>query len=67
MNKPGSVQRLKMARGWKFWIEKEQGSYYQYVANTKALISCTVTVEVICALFMYTHKTTTDFLMIWLI
>ena len=41
-----AVQPQKMARGFKFWIRKDEGFYY--IAKTKALISCTV----ICALVL---------------
>ena len=34
-----AVQLQKMAKGLKFRIKKDEGSYYLYVAKTKALIS----------------------------
>ena len=41
-----AVQPQKMARGLKFQIQEVEGLYY--VAKTKALISCVVTMRLIC-------------------
>ena len=44
-----SVQAQEMARNWKLWILKVEELYYRIcVANTKALISLTVTAKLIC-------------------
>ena len=40
-----AVQPYKMARDFKFRIKEVEGSYYIYVAKTKALISFAVTVK----------------------
>ena len=51
-----AVQSQKMVRGLKFWIEEVEG-HYEYVVKTKALISCTVTAQLICAyVFAYAKK-----------
>ena len=41
-----AVHSQKMAKGLKFQIKQEEGSYC--VVKTKALISCTVTAQLIC-------------------
>ena len=60
------VQSQKMARGLTFRIKEVKGLYYLsliskdldtyssiYVAKTKALISCAITVQLICALVFH--------------
>ena len=48
-----AVQSQKMARGWKFWIQKVEELCIR-VAKTKALISFAVTAKLICA-FVFTY------------
>ena len=55
-----AAQPPKMARGLKFWIQKVEELPYE--AKTKALISCVVTVQLICA-FVFAYAKT-GFLMI---
>ena len=45
-----AAQTQKMARGLKFWIQKEEELYYTIcVEKTKALISFAVTAKLTCA------------------
>ena len=45
-----AVQPHRMARGWKFRLKKEEGSYYDYLCSkAKALNSCVVTAQLIYA------------------
>ena len=49
-----AVQAQKMARGWKFWIEKVEEFYYLCSKN-KGADEVPVTVKLICAfVFAYT-------------
>ena len=51
-----AVQPQKMARGLKFWIEEVEGLCY-LCSKTKALISCAVTVQLICTfVFAFAKK-----------
>ena len=51
------VRHINRARGLKFQTKEIKGSYTIYVAKTKALISCTVTVQLICGfVFAYAKK-----------
>ena len=43
-----AVQQKKMARGWKFRIWEVEGLYSLW-KETKALISCVITTQLICA------------------
>ena len=53
-DKNRAVQPQKMAKGLKFQIKEEEDCTI-YVAKPKALISCTGTVQLICAfVFAYT-------------
>ena len=52
-----AVQPQKMARGLKFQIyEVHVEGLYCLQEKTKGLISCTVTIQLICALFSHTQK-----------
>ena len=52
-----SVQRQKIARGFKFRIYEVEGLYYPCIAKTKVLISFAVTATLICAfVFAYAKK-----------
>ena len=51
------MQQQKIARDLKFRIKEEEG--FDYVAKTKALISCAVTAQLICSfVFAYGMKHT---------
>ena len=52
-----AVQPQKMARGLKLQILILEALYYLFIAKTKALISCALTTQLICAfVFAYTTR-----------
>ena len=57
----GAVQQQKMARAWNFGFRKKRYRTI-YVAKTKVLISCLVTVQLICV-FVFSKMQKTGFFM----